>query len=295
MNRLVVMAVLMVGCGSSSGSWVDQEVPTPAALTTYSLWVAGDNDVWLGGTSIWHFDGTAWTDVAPGAVVGFWGFGPADIYAVGDSSVRHWDGTAWTDVPATAGVTFTALYRVWGASRNDLWIANTDNSRVYHYNGTTWTVTTLQFVAADALWGSSSSDIWLSGTTDLYHYDGARWSAYQSNDAPRGAYGLWGFGPNDVWAAGSFDELSHWDGSVWTPEQDLGGGYNGIWGAATDDIFAVGNSGLVGHYDGSSWSTSRELGVRENFTMVHGSSPDNIWATAVDLGALKAKLLRYEP
>ncbi|CAN5923723.1 hypothetical protein BH11MYX3_BH11MYX3_00190 [soil metagenome] len=295
MNRLAIIIVLLVGCGSS-GSWSEQPVPEPTALTTYTVWVAGDNDVWLGGSAIWHFDGSSWTESAPGYVAGFWGFSPSDIFAVSDHAVRHWDGSAWTDMPATNGVTFAALYRVWGASKNDLWIANTDNSRVYHYDGTQWSVTTLQFVAATGLWGTSASDIWLSGTFNLYHYDGTSWMQYQGNDDPHGVYGFWGAGPSDVWAAGGFNGISHWNGSAWTaPEENLDADFNGVWGAAADDIYAVGDNGAFGHYDGSSWSVSQELDVRENFTMVHGSSRENLWATSVDVGALKAKVLRYEP
>jgi hypothetical protein len=199
-------------------------------------------------------------------------------------------------VPPTTGVTFSAMWRIWGAATNDIYIANQDNSRVYHYNGTTWSVTTLQFVMADALWGSGPSDIWLSGIGDLYHYNGTTWSRYDGNDEPPTVNGLWGFGPNDIWAAGDFDALSHWNGSTWTPETDDNlDSFNSLWGSATNDIYAVGNHGEVAHFNGSKWSASTELGVRQNFTMVHGSSATNVWATAVDLQAQKALVLHFEP
>jgi hypothetical protein len=295
--RLFVALVVGAGCGSSS-PWVEQTVPAQAFLTVYRVWVAGDDDVWLGGSSIWHFDGAGWTETPPPAATGisdFWGFSPTDVWAVGDAAVFHWDGTAWADVPATDGVVFESLYRVWGSSSTDLWIANTDNSRVYHFDGTAWTRTTLQFVAADALWGSSGSDIWLTGTFSTWHFDGVSWSAYQGIDDPRGAYGIWGFGANDVWAAGGGSSLAHWNGTAWTPEDDNFESYNDVWGSAPDDLYAVGDNGAASHYDGSSWSTGRELDVRENFTMVHGSSATNIWATGVDVAAQRAFVLRYQP
>lgn len=291
--------VLLVACGGSSGgsAWAPQEVPAPTFLTAYTIWVAGENDVWLGGSAIWHFDGTAWTESAALPAVDFWGLSPTDIWAIDGTHVYRWDGSAWSEVPPTAGVTFEALWRIWAASSTDVYVANQDNSRVYHYDGATWRVTTLQFVMVDALWGSSGSDIWLSGVGDLYHYDGASWQRYDGNDAPPQVYGLWGFGANDVWAAGSFDALSHWNGSAWTPvdEDAVDGSYNGIWGASPDDIYAVGDNGEVAHYDGSSWSVSRALDVGANFTMVHGSSPTNVWATAVDLANQRALVLRHEP
>ena len=294
MKSLVVSVGLLAACGSSSG-WSEQEAPQQQQfLTSLTVWVAGEDDVWLGGSALWHNDGSGWTESAPGPIVDFWGFSPTDIWAIGDAKVLHWDGASWKDVPANNGVTFDAMWRLWGASSTDIWIANTDNSRVFHYDGTNWTRTTLQFVAADALWGASSNDIWLSGTTDIYRYNGTTWMPYTENDAPRGAEAFWGFGANDVWAAGSFDELSHWDGSRWTVAEGDFGGYNGIWGSSPDDIWAVGSLGETAHYDGDSWSTSRPLGYTENFTMVHGSSADNVWATAVNLQEGRALVLRKD-
>ena len=296
--RACLLAVL-VACGSSGGGaggdWEEQDVPASSSLAAYTLWVAGENDVWLGGTSIWHFDGTTWTERAPIAAVHFWGFGPADIWAIDGTRVHHWDGTAWAEVPANNGVVFEALWRVWGASSTDLYIANQDNSRVYHYDGTTWTRTTLQFVMVDALWGSGPSDIWLSGVGDLYHHDGTAWSRYAGSDAPPSINAFWGFGPSDVWAAGSFDALSHWDGAAWTADESVDESFNGIWGSAPDDLWAVGDNGMVAHFDGAAWSAARALDVRTTFGMVHGSSRENVWATAIDLSAQRALVLRHRP
>jgi hypothetical protein len=297
MNRLLGVVALLAGCGSSSSSWTQQDVPQGQFLTALTVWAAGENDVWLGGSSLWHYDGNGWTESPPPVQTGiadFWGFSPNDIWAIGDAHVLHWDGTHWSEIPPNNNVTFSAMWRLWGSTSSDIYIANQDNSRVYHYNGATWSVTTLQFVQADGLWGASANDIWLSGIGDLYHYTGGTWNRYQGNDGPPSANAFWGFSASDVWSAGSFDALSHWNGSTWTPEEDLDGSYNGIWGAATDDIWAVGDLGQAAHYDGDRWSVSQELSVRQNFTMVHGSSPDNVWATGVDLGAQKALVLKKD-
>jgi len=299
MKRAMVALALLAGCGSSS-SWSNVDPPPMMFPSALALWVAGDGDIWLGGATIWHGDGSGtWTERAPATPVpvsDFWGFSPNDIYAASDSRVLHWDGSAWTEVPPTTGVTFDALYRIWGTSGQNLWVANTDNSRIYHYDGTRWTVQTLQFVAADALWGASANDIWLSGTTDLYHYTGTTWTRYDGNDAPTGVQGLWGTAPNDVWAAGSFDELAHWNGSTWEIDEDAdyGAGFNSIWGASGNDIYAVGDLGFAGHYNGDSWSVSQELGNTEFFYRVHGSGPGNVWATGANLQTQKTLVLRKD-
>src|SRR5688572_25887130 len=128
--------VLLIACGgggSGSSSWVEQDAPT-SMFAVPALWVAGENDVWLGGTSISHFDGSAWTQSSANSAVDFWGFSANDIWAINEEKAFRWNGTSWSEVPPTTGVTFSALWRIWGASSSDMYIANQDNSRVYHYN-----------------------------------------------------------------------------------------------------------------------------------------------------------------
>lgn len=114
------------------------------------------------------------------------------------------------------------------------------------------------------------------------------------------AYSIWVAGDNDVWLGGSatwhFDgALSHWDGATWTPVPDQDESYNSLWGSAPNDLYAVGDLGIVAHWNGSKWSASRELEFHQSFTMVHGSSATNVWATAVDRQALKGMVLHLKP
>jgi len=294
----------LVACGGGSGDWVEVDVPTSSGPSVYTVWVFAEDDVWLGHTSVWHFDGDDWNETplpVESGVLDFWGFAPDDLWAVGGNNVFHWNGTAWSEVTADQGDTPDSLYQAWGASSDDMWAANTDNSRVFHWNGQQWTRTTLQFVQAQAIWGSSSSDIWLIGVGGTYHYDGVTWSRYESDTyvSPDHAWGLWGFAENDVWAAGGTDEIVHWDGSEWISfEEDEvdRGSYNDIWGPSPDMLLAVGNNGAMATYNGTSWSyQGQQLGLQQNFTMLHGSSATNIWATAVDLDDFSSMVFRYQP
>jgi len=299
------LGALVVLCACGSGSdWVEVDVPVSSGPSVYTLWVFGEQDVWLGHTSVYHYDGSGWTETplpVESNVLDFWGIAPDDLWAIGGEHVFRWDGNSWTEVASAMGDTPDSLYQGWGASDDDFWVANTDNSRVFHWDGQMWTRTTLQFVQVQALWGSSASDIWLTGIGDSYHYNGVSWSRYESNTfvGPDDAWGIWGFGPNDVWAAGGRDELVHWDGAEWTAveENDVDfGSYNDIWGPSPDMVLAVGNHGDVAIYDGDSWHLhERELSLSQNFTMIHGSSATNIWATAVDLNDFSSMVLRYQP
>lgn len=295
-----ILLVIAACGGGSSSPWVVQDVPGAGQGSTYALWVFADDDVWLGGKSAWNWDGASWNEVAlpgDGTYIGhFFGLAPDDLWAAASDRVFHWDGTAFTEVPAAEGLPFEAITAVWAASSSDVWLANGDNSKVYHYDGTTWTRETLQFGMADALWGSGPDDIWLTGDFDTYHYDGTAWSRYEAPDfgpAPDGAYALWGAAADDVWAS-SFFGLVHWDGTAWT-ETELRGQYNSMWGFGPNDIYAVGNRGVMAHFDGSEWNeTDDHLTDRQNFTHVRGSSPDNLWATAVDFDTLSGLVLRLD-
>ena len=298
---LAAAACAATGCGdSSSSAWSVVELPEPGQIgSTYTVWAFAEDDVWVGGSSVWRFDGAAFAEVPlpRQAFVGrFWGFAPDDLWAMGGDSVFHWDGAAWSEVPAAEGLPFESLTVIWGASSSDLWIANGDNSKVYHHDGASWTRTTLQFVQAEGLWGSASDDIWLTGPFDTYRWDGASWTVYEAPDfgpQPDGAYALWGAGPGDVWASSSNDFL-HWDGSAWTATE-ADDTYNSMWGFGPDDIIAVGSRGTMARWDGSRWTeTTGHLTLQQNFTQVHGSSPDNVWATAVDFDTLSGMVLRLE-
>lgn len=302
MRAWLGILLFLLACGGG-GDWREVEVPESSGPSIYALWVFAEDDVWIGHTSVWHFDGDDWTETPlpiTSGVIDFWGFAPDDLWAVGGNNVFHWDGSGWSEVSSDQGDSPDSLYEVWGTGANDMWVANTNNSRIFHWDGQTWTQTTLRFVSAQALWGSSSSDIWLTGVTSTYHFDGVRWSEYESDNFtdPNGAWGIWGFGPNDVWAAGTRDSLTHWDGVEWTPIDDEldSGSYNDIWGPNPNKLFAVGNRGEVAVYDGGSWDVNnRHLGLSQNFTRVHGSSETNVWATAVDLDDFSSMVLRYQP
>ncbi len=129
--------------------------------------------------------------------------------------------------------------------------------------------------ALSGVWGTAPDDVFIVGGTDVqgevYHYDGAAWSAM---DVPKGlALLVWsyGFGPDDVYSVGVDGSMAHYDGATWTAidtgtDADLWG----VWGTSGSDLWVVGgvpDSGgdcgdeavdgektCIWHYDGSSLS-----------------------------------------
>lgn len=295
----LVIGCLAVGCGGDDSAWRKVEPPSMEPSATYAaLWAFSETNVWVGGRSAWQYDGSAWTEhalPAPSDTAGvsaFWGFSPDNLWAIAHNGVYQWDGSGWEPIPNPTEEDFIALSHVWASGPADVWIANSDNSKVYHFDGTSWSRVTLQFVQAYAIWGGSDGVVWLTGPTDTYRYDGS-WAKYEvdgfEND-PRGAPAMWGAASDDIWASNG--DFLHWNGSAWTASE-AEDGYNSMWGFAADDIYAVGSRGAMAHFDGSRWEeSSGHLSLRQNFVKVHGSSSENVWALAVDFDSFSGMVLR---
>jgi hypothetical protein len=144
--------------------------------TTKSVWGSADNDVWtVGGSSLAHWNGTAWSVQSAPAETGFGlysvsGTAANDVWAVGDQVVLHFDGTRWSPVPIPASGLNT-YGDVWARTRIDAWIVG--------FNGV------------------------------ILHWDGARLSKVPSGTTAA-LYTVWGLGVNDVWAGGEGGELLHY-------------------------------------------------------------------------------------
>jgi hypothetical protein len=90
------------------------------------------------GGSIVHWDGSAWSTVASpttGVLIGVWGSGPSDVWAVGydisiNGTIEHWDGSAWSTVP---NPTSSVLHAVWGSGPRDVWAVGL-NGTIVHYH-----------------------------------------------------------------------------------------------------------------------------------------------------------------
>ncbi|HEY4393025.1 MAG TPA: hypothetical protein VGP64_03135 [Polyangia bacterium] len=295
MRALALVALLagVTGCGGGAvdGGW--QQVAVPASVGATAVWSFGPADVWVGTEGVLHFDGRSWTEIATptaGLVADFWGFAPDDLYAVSGVTLLRWDGAAWSALDFGGAIAPTDLQSVWGTSDDDLWIGDSLNSRVFHFDGTSWSTTIAETIDVEDLWGVSGGPggpLFACGIFGISRFAGGAWSAASGGVAAGGASGLWGFGAADVWAVGSA-ALAHWDGSAWTdtspdPSTNFIVAAESVWGAAPDDVWAVGDLGSIDHWDGTAWSQILEgaFPYYPTLTKVHGSSVDDVWAVGV--------------
>jgi hypothetical protein len=290
--RRLALAILIglgaaAGCGGGgggSGGW-----HTYTASGTFgvgALWAFAPNDVWVGGQVMLHFDGSAFSQVQTpraGYVADFWGLAPDDLYAVSGTSLMHWDGSAWSVIDFGTAIDPTDLAAVWATSRDDLWLGDSLNGRVFHWNGTTWSTGITQTVQVTDLWGVAGGPVYAVGIFGMSRWSGGVWSDIGDSVADQAA-AVWGFAANDVWAVGDFGTLAHWDGTKWTdtvpPNDDrFQDSHQAVWGAASDDVWAVGDGGAISHWNGSGWSQI-QVGAFPYYPFlgkVHGSSASDVW------------------
>jgi len=84
-----------------------------------AVFAFGPNDVWVGTSSPYHWDGNRWaeytvTGVFNGYINRFWGTSSGDLHMVGtNGSIAHWNGSSW--LPLASGTTLD-IGDVYGAT-----------------------------------------------------------------------------------------------------------------------------------------------------------------------------------
>ncbi|WP_394848843.1 hypothetical protein LZC95_15485 [Pendulispora brunnea] len=158
----------------ASGKWT--RLATPQDAPYESVWGAASNDVWFGGPTF-----------------------------------MHWNGSTFETVPKPSGS--SSFGELTGSGSDDIWaIARSQDAPLYHYDGHAWTQQVEKYielvapVAKNDVWG------WSGFRRTLQHFDGRKWTPVElpNDDPKRDVFGIWANGPNDVWIG----EQLHWDGTA---------------------------------------------------------------------------------
>jgi hypothetical protein len=169
----------------------------PATLGPGNLTGTSSSDLWLSQDSAaYHFDGSMWTKYSgvPARVI--WAASPNDVWA-GGSTIRHFDGTIWSTPYVLPGlnpgdnVTITSIS---GSASNNVWIAGyrtTPTSTgatalTQHWDGMQWLNTPLPDpvdVYLQTIWAPSSREVFAAGRQKLgaqdaiHKWDGSVWNS----------------------------------------------------------------------------------------------------------------------
>lgn len=218
-----------------------------------------------------------------GAILGIWGTGPHDVWAVGGTTDRglvlHSDGSGWT----RSGVAGAILYTVYGFTESNVYAVG-DGGLILHYDGTAWTrVESGTSLPLFGLWGASGDDVWIvggnvsgpPGSAVVLRGSGTSFapvSDLPADLAPSALFKVHGFGADDVIMVGNGGVL-RWDGAGWSrddvPTTET---LFSTWGRGANDLYAVGGRYAVEvlHSDGQTWSQLADMpigsGLRAVFT-----------------------------
>lgn len=204
--------------------------------------------------------------VAHHTVFGLWGTSPTDLYAVGSVSGRngfiwHWDGTAMSevalpsDLPTTAG-DIPGLFKVWGDGKGHVWVVGGRGVVLRSTDGgaferiPTSTEATLFTVAGNGdeavIVGGGVEGVLLEGAdADLASKDVGDVTLIQGVSFNADGVG---------YACGELGEVFERDGSKWVPV-DTGlslavQSLHALWVDPTGGVWAVGGNVLTAALDG---------------------------------------------
>jgi hypothetical protein len=280
-----------------------QVVPTPNENLNSELFAASassPNDIWAVGQSTIHFDGTTWT-AFPAPMIkgdnnsflqGVVAISPTLAWAAGNVTggahlgqvIEQWNGTKWSLFPGPKfGKKDQAdVFAMTSSSANDVWAIGSlvnrgtglVSSLFEHWNGTTWTATTVES-NNEFLFGASAdatNDAWAVGFhgsdnigTAAMHWDGANWKRVITPNVGQGTNKLnavLALAPNDAWAVGfstpvaapqrsaTLTLIEHFDGTSWAVVPSPNVGPNnanqsnrllGLTANSANDIWAFGS------------------------------------------------------
>lgn len=159
--------------------WTAVTSPTDKTLvgiwgsSATDVWAVGD-------AGVFHFDGSKWAQSLPSTfgakMTAIWGTGPKDIWVAGGAkSLQHYDGSAWTPMAPGCPV-LLAFTHMWGGSGKQAW--GTDAAgRISRFDGTKWVCAPgpphgWWGQALNGVGGSGDNDVWVVGRNGaILHFD----------------------------------------------------------------------------------------------------------------------------
>ena len=225
--------------GWNGSAWTITPSPNPGGSNLpnklFAVASAGASDVWAVGEAGYperaltlRWNGSRWRPISNACGVPLYGVdavSATDVWAVGSGTTCHFNGSSWQVVPSPQprpqyNEIAYILEDVSAVGPSDVWASGyrvidqgeyvVDASIVEHWDGTTWTLTTI--VPGQSLSGIESlgaGDVWAVGTDGtrgiVAHYDGTRWNLVPS-PTPGDSGSLADVeaeSPGHLWAAGT--------------------------------------------------------------------------------------------
>jgi hypothetical protein len=317
-----------------------------AVINGCDAWLVGiqlDKSLVLNQFLTEHFDGTAWKEVPVGRLDtlgaelnGVSAVSTSSVYAVGEFStpkhtspvVEHWNGTAW--VPDThLGVIDAELDSVHAASDNDIWVSgsildligNERHGLLLHWDGSTWTRTTIPAIGDPdddirvlSVSATSPNNAWaiaqdFTGVDRAFilHWDGQQWTQspfFLPRDQDVDLNTVTTSSTFDAWGVGSIGSDAtqtltlRWNGHAWTrvasPSPGTDAFLLGVSSTSRLNAWAVGRftngdeaDALLLQWDGHQWTqvATPSPGRINQLNAVAADTPSDFWAVGTTQGS----------
>ncbi|MCZ7686179.1 MAG: hypothetical protein M5U28_48430 [Sandaracinaceae bacterium] len=147
------------------------------------------------------------------------------------------------------------------------------------------------------VWGTARDDLYACSSTDVFHYDGASWTALGPIGLPFPSDG-WAAARDAVWVAGARCDTDctagdprgsvfRFDGTSWAEVTSADATLRAVWGTGPSDVLVVGDAGTIQRFDGTDW-LDMASGTTADLFDVWASGPNDVWAIG------DAVLLHYD-
>jgi len=182
--------------------------------------------------------------------------GDTTVYTPMDTTSHNFTWHEFTNVQNQNNMTGCWVY-----GPNDIYAVN---DKIYHYNGTSWTVANFMYQG---------------------HYEGA----FSGNSI----FGL----PGELWLTdgGIITRCNISNGTAleYRFGPSSGGPLHSSWGISSSDMYAVGDSGTILHFDGTNW-TKMNSGTTKDIGEIWGTADNDIWADGFNPQTAESVLLHYD-
>jgi hypothetical protein len=176
---------------------------------------------------------------------------------------------------------------IWGFSGDDIYVCGHDGVFA-HYDGSTWSGSSLGDYEFAGIWGTSGNDLWMSGQPyysggALMHNDGDTWTSYHHVETSESLNDCWDTDSGDIAYAvgGRGAVLKKTDGRWLNESLREDQWFRAVWGSGADDVYAVGDGGAAVHYDGGAWNTI-DIGTQAGLYDIWGSSASDVYVAGTE-------------
>lgn len=148
------------------------------ATNPVAVWATAGASAWIGGSSLYLWNGMALIGAGGNAINAVSGTSPMDIWTIGVAGgsiqIGHENGASWSTSYTVP--TMGPNPSIHATSTTDAWAVTGSDTSLLHWNGMTWSnfasLPAVTGATFKAVWATSPSDVWLATSQAgvVYHY-----------------------------------------------------------------------------------------------------------------------------